>query len=133
MSAEARGAAAAPAPHTPPTSNLAHSPTSLLPKHGYVAMDAGNLPAIVKKLGELNAQQEGAAQLSVEELQSIQLAAETVANTSRYHATSLFPNQIAAMLRATRWPSAHRFPGSLKEKEGPTSHVWCPKSLAWAE
>jgi hypothetical protein len=75
-----------------------------------VALDAGNLPAIVKKLTELNADT-GSAALTSEELHSLQLAAETVAATSRYHATSIFPAQMSALGRALKWPPAQRFPG----------------------
>jgi hypothetical protein len=96
----------------PPPSPYKHFPT-----HMFVLFDTVNLPPVIKKIKEVNAElvsKADASALSEAELHRFDHVVATLSQTSKYHVTSFTKEEFHAVQKLLAWPIKLRFPCKKK-------------------
>jgi hypothetical protein len=79
-----------------------------------VYFETGNIEAIGGKILQLNQGLQGTTGVSGAELTALEQLIKTIKETSRYHASTITPQQVSVLRKlVTSWPEAMRFPRTL--------------------
>jgi hypothetical protein len=105
-------------PVKPPPSPYKHFPTQM-----FVLFDSVNLPPVIKKIKEVNAElaiKSDPNALNDAELKRFDHVIETLTQTSKYHVTSFTKDEFQAVQKLLSWPIKQRFPCKAINLEGVT-------------
>ncbi len=94
----------------------APSPYKHFPTQMFVLFDSVNLPPVIKKIKEVNADlasKSDPTALNDAELKNFDHVIEVLTQTSKYHVTSFTKQEFQAVQKLLSWPIKQRFPCKL--------------------